>query len=132
MGARLLTSQDDQVNNNATITLSGGTIETASGVSETFGDLNLTTVSFLTFGEGATGNMSSGTYTPSEWPTINNFASRRKLVFKSDLTTTINTPSFFAFNRGGIASYSRDQGRSTFTITATCGCFASVIIQSDL
>ena len=38
-GATLLVSQNNQVNNAASVTLSGGTIRTASGVSEVFGNL---------------------------------------------------------------------------------------------
>jgi fibronectin-binding autotransporter adhesin len=60
-GATLLISQSNQVNNNATVTLSGGTITRGSGVSEVFGTLNLTQSSFLDFGSGATGTITFGT-----------------------------------------------------------------------
>jgi autotransporter-associated beta strand protein/T5SS/PEP-CTERM-associated repeat protein len=119
-GATLLISRNDQVNNLAEITLSGGTVKTAAGVSEAFGVLNLTTPSFLDFGAtyGNASSMSFGTYAPSYLLTINNFNFGSTLIFGSDLTTTINTSSFFTFNSGGIASYAWDQGSSTFTITA--------------
>jgi len=117
-GATLLVSQSNQVNNNATVTLSGGTITRGSGVSEVFGNLNLTQASFLDFGSGATGTITFGTYAPSALLTINNFGLGNTLVFGSDLTSTINNSSFFTFTNGGIASSSWNDGTSTFTITA--------------
>jgi len=117
-GATLLVSQSNQVNNNATVTLSGGTITRGSGVSEVFGNLNLTEASFLDFGTGTAGNLTFGTYTPSSLLTINNFGLGNTLVFGSDLTSTINNSSFFTFTNGGIASSSWNEGTSTFTITA--------------
>jgi autotransporter-associated beta strand protein len=115
-GATLLVSQSNQVNNNATVTLSGGTITRGSGVSEVCGTLNLTQSSFLDFGTGATGTITFGTYTPSSLLTINSFLPGNTLVFGSDLTSTINNSSFFTFTNGGIGSSSWNG--STFTITA--------------
>jgi fibronectin-binding autotransporter adhesin len=115
-GATLLVSQSNQVNNNATVTLSGGTITRGSGVTEVFGSLNLTQSSFLDFGTGTAGALTFGTYTPSVLLTINNFGLGNTLVFGSDLTSTINNSSFFTFTNGGIASSSWNG--STFTITA--------------
>jgi len=117
-GATLLISQSNQVNNNAAVTLSGGTITRGSGVSEVFGNLNLTQASFLNFGEGTAGNLTFGTYAPSALLTINNFAPGNTLVFGSDLRSTINNSSFFTFTNGGIGSSSWNEGTSTFTITA--------------
>jgi autotransporter-associated beta strand protein len=117
-GATLLISQSNQVNNNAAVTLSGGTITRGSGVAEVFGNLNLTQSSFLDFGTGATGTLTFGTYTPSSLLTINNFAPGNTLVFGSDLRSTINNSSFFTFTNGGIGSSSWNQSTSTFTITA--------------
>lgn len=117
--ATLLISQNNQVNNTATVSLTGGTIRTASGVSEAFGNLSVTGSGFLDFGTTSYANantISFGTYTPSALLTINNFDFGSTLVFKSDLTSTINNSSFFAFNNGGIASSSWNG--STFTITA--------------
>jgi hypothetical protein len=116
-GATLLLSRSDQVNDSATVTLSGGTITRGNGVSEVFGNLNLTDASFLDFGSGTAGNITFGTYTPSALLTVNNFLPGNTLVFGSDLTSTINNSSYFSFSSGGISS-SWNSGTSTFTITA--------------
>jgi autotransporter-associated beta strand protein len=117
-GATLLISQNNQVNNTATVSLTGGTIRTAAGVSEVFGNLTVTGSGFLDFGAtfGNASSMNFGTYTPSALLTINNFDYGSTLTFGSDLTSTINNSSFFTFNNGGIASSSWNG--STFTITA--------------
>ncbi|MEY3480201.1 MAG: hypothetical protein RIQ71_976 [Verrucomicrobiota bacterium] len=118
-GATLLVSQSHQVNNSAAVTLSGGTIARGSGVSEVFGNLNLTQASFLDFGTGAAGNLTFGTYAPSALLTINNFnVVGSTLVFGSDLRSSITNSSLFTFSNGGIASSSWNQTTSTFTITA--------------
>lgn len=119
-GATLLVSQNNQVNNAATVSLSGGTIRTGAGVTETFGNLNVSSSSFLDFG-ATFGNASSinfGTYTPSSLLTIGNFDFGSTLTFKTDLTSSITNSSLFAFNNGGISSFNWDAGTSTFTITA--------------
>jgi fibronectin-binding autotransporter adhesin len=119
--ATLLISQNNQVNNTAAVSLSGGTIRTASGVSEVFGDLTVTGSGFLDFGTTSYANANTinfGTYTPSALLTINNFDYGSTLTFGSDLTSTINNSSFFTFNNGGIANSSWNAGTSTFTITA--------------
>ena len=118
-GATLLISQNNQVNNGGSVTLSGGTIRTASGVSEVFGNLSVTGSGFLDFGTTSYANANTinfGTYTPSALLTINNFDYGSTLTFGSDLTSTINNSSFFTFNNGGIASSSWNG--TTFTITA--------------
>jgi fibronectin-binding autotransporter adhesin len=120
-GATLLISQNNQVNNTATVSLTGGTIRTAAGVSEAFGNLTVTGSGFLDFGTTSYANsntISFGTYTPSALLTINNFDYGSTLIFKSDLSSSITNSSFFAFNNGGIASSSWNAGTSTFTITA--------------
>ncbi|MGA1104822.1 MAG: autotransporter-associated beta strand repeat-containing protein, partial [Pseudomonadales bacterium] len=114
-GATLLLSQSDQVNNSATVTLSGGTIQRGSGVSEVFGNLSLTTGSFLDFGTGTTGTLSFGTYTPSALLTVSNFGSGNTLTFGSDLTDTIDG-ALFSFDSAFTSSW--NSGTSTFTITA--------------
>ncbi|MEI7864121.1 MAG: autotransporter-associated beta strand repeat-containing protein, partial [Chthoniobacterales bacterium] len=116
--ATLLISQSHQVNNSATVTLSGGTIQTASGVTETFGALNLTTGSFLNFGAvyGSGSSMNFGAYTATQQLSINNFDFGSTLTFGSDLTSSINNSSLFTFTNGGISSSSWNG--STFTITA--------------
>jgi len=117
-GATLLVSQSHQVNNGASVTLSGGTITRGSGVSEVFGNLNLTQASFLDFGNGASGNLTFGTYAPSALLTVNNFLPGNTLVFGSDLRSSITNSSLFSFSNGGIASSSWNPTTSTFTITA--------------
>lgn len=111
--AVLLISQSDQVNNNAAITLSGGTITRGSGVNEVFGSLNLTTGSFLDFGTGAAGNLTFGTYTPSALLTVNNFLPGNTLTFASNLTSE-QLSTNFTFDNG----FTSNWNGSTFTITA--------------
>ncbi|MEI7864523.1 MAG: autotransporter-associated beta strand repeat-containing protein [Chthoniobacterales bacterium] len=113
-GARLLISRSGQVNDDATITLSGGTIARGSGVSEIFGNLSLTQASFLDFGTGTAGTMTFGTYASSALLTINNFGLGNTLLFGSNLETTINNTSLFQFSGG----FTSDWNGSTFTITA--------------
>jgi autotransporter-associated beta strand protein len=116
--ATLLISRNNQVNNTATVSLSGGTIRTAGGVSEVFGNLSVTGSGTLDFGAtfGNASSMNFGTYTPSALLTINNFDFGSSLTFKSDLRSTINNSSLFTFTNGGIASSNWDG--TTFTITA--------------
>jgi autotransporter-associated beta strand protein len=120
-GATLLLSQSDQVNNAASVSLSGGTIQRGSGVSEVFGNLNLTTASFLDFGTGATGNMTFGTYqnneTPSALLTLNNFLPGNSFTFSSTSFSTNTVGTYFAFGTGYVGSSISSTG-STFTITA--------------
>lgn len=113
-GATLLISQSNQVNDVASVTLSGGTIKRGSGVSETFGNLNLTTASTLDFGSGTEGTLQFGTYTPSSLLTVGNFFKDNVLTFKSDLSSTINNTNHFAFS----GAFTTDWDGSTFTITA--------------
>ena len=115
---KLLLQTSNQVRDNARITLSGGTIQRGSGVSEVFGNLVVSSASFLDFGTGAPGNLSFGTYAPSALLTIQNFDFGSTLVFKSNLSNSITNASLFSFVNGGISSYSWDAGTSTFTITA--------------
>jgi autotransporter-associated beta strand protein len=119
--AVLLLSQSQQVNNSALVTLSGGTIRRGSGVSEAFGNLNLTTGSFLDFGTGAAGNLTFGTYqnneTPSALLTLNNFLPGNSLTFSSTSFNTNNVASYFTFGTGYAGSSISNDG-STFTITA--------------
>jgi fibronectin-binding autotransporter adhesin len=127
--AVLLISQSDQVNNSATVTLSGGTITRASGVSEVFGALSLDFDSVLDFGSGTSGNMRFGVYeggaTPSALLTVNNFFGGNTLTFGTDLSDYISssysgtafTSDYFNINStsGGFTS---SWNGSTFTITA--------------
>jgi hypothetical protein len=104
------------VNNSSAVTLSGGTIQRGSGVSEVFGNLNLTTGSFLDFGTGSTGTLSFGTYTPSALLTVDNFFQGNVLTFRSDLSGSINNTNSFRFDNAFTSSW--DSGSTTFTITA--------------
>jgi autotransporter-associated beta strand protein len=113
-GATLLISASNQVANTSEVTLSGGTIARGGGVSEVFGDLNLTADSFIDFGTGAIGSLQFGTYSPTELLTVSNFLIGNTLIFGSDLTSTINNASFFSFDNG----FTTDYSGGLFTITA--------------
>lgn len=113
-GASLLISQSDQVNNAATVSLSGGTIVRGAGVSEVFGALSLTGSGFLDFGTGVTGTLSFGTYAPSSLLTVQNFFPGNKLTFTSNLTDDIGNTGLFSFQ----GDFNSDWDGSTFTITA--------------
>lgn len=120
-GATLLVSQSNQVNSTASVTLSGGTIARASGVTQDFGNLTVSGSGTLDFGTGSTGTLSFGTYTPSALLAVNNFLQGNVLTFSSDLSGIL--PSL---QGGGYSSaqFSFDNGftsnwdGSTFTITA--------------
>ena len=112
-GAKLLLSATDQVRDSASVTLSGGTIQRASGVSEVFGNLSVTSASFLDFGTGATGKIGFGTYTPSELLTVQNFGEGNILTFGNNLTST-QISTYFSFDN----SFTTNWNGSTFTITA--------------
>ena len=116
-GATLLLSASNQVASSGgqTVTLSGGTITRASGVSEVFGNLNLTAASFLNFGSGTAGNLRFGTYTPSSLLTVQNFFVGNTLQFGTQLTSEQLTTNF-SFDNGFTTNW--DGGTSTFTITA--------------
>jgi autotransporter-associated beta strand protein len=119
--ATLLVSVSGQVSDTAAVTLSGGTIQRGAGVSEVFGNLNITTGSFLDFGTGATGNLTFGTYqnntTPSALLTLSNFLPGNSFTFSSTSFTTNNVASYFTFGTGYAGSSISNTG-STFTITA--------------
>jgi autotransporter-associated beta strand protein len=112
---KLLLQSSDQVRDNSIISLSGGTIQRAGGVSEVFGNLNLTTASFIDYGTGATGTLRFGTYTPSSLLTVQNFLPGNKLQFGSTLTEgELNNPTLFAFSNG----FTTGTEGGFFTITA--------------
>ncbi len=115
-GAFLLLSSSGNVSDAAEISLSGGTITRGSGVSEVFGNLNVSGGGFLDFGTGTAGTLSFGTYTPSALLTINNFGLGNTLTFGSDLSGSINNAALFSFDNGFNSSW--NSGTSTFTITA--------------
>ena len=121
-GAVLLISQDNQVNNSASVTLSGGTIQRGSGVSEVFGNLNITTASFLDFGTGATGSLTFGTYqdngTPSALLTLNNFIPGNSFTFVNANFSQGSINSYFTFGDGFVDYSLTNNGGNSFTITA--------------
>jgi autotransporter-associated beta strand protein len=90
-GAVLLLSASNQVDSGAgdTVTLSGGTITRSAGVSEIFGNLNLTSNSTLDFGTGAIGTLSFGTYTESALLTVANFLPGNKLQFATGFDSSL-------------------------------------------
>jgi autotransporter-associated beta strand protein len=119
--AKLLLSKSDQVNNSATVSLSGGTIERGDGVSETFGDLTVNSASKLDFGSGSsTGTLQFGNYTPNEVPgqiEVLNFRQGNALKFGNNVSSLLPSGgelsnAYFSFNNG----FTYDS--STFTITA--------------
>lgn len=117
-GATLLISQGNQVNDAASISLSGGTIARGAGVSETFGNLSVTGSGFIDFGTGATGELKFSTYAPSALLTVYNFLPGNRLVFVgSDLSGSINNASLFSF-QGAFTSTWNSAGAGTFTVTA--------------
>ena len=131
--AVLLISQSEQLNNSATVTLSGGAIQRNGGVSESFGALDLTAPSTLDYVGGAAGTLAFGAYegggTPDFKLTLNNFGANNVLSFGSNLSdflptgTTAGTSftnAYFTINgmtSGGFTS-AWNNGTSTFTITS--------------
>jgi fibronectin-binding autotransporter adhesin len=121
--ATLLLSSSDQVDSGATdvVTLSGGTIKRASGVSEVFGDLNVTAASFLDYSAGTAGSLTfTGLdYTPSGTLslTLQNFTQGSTLVIQN--TTDMSGLIGSAFKFGGTGGFGGSTfSNGTFTITA--------------
>jgi autotransporter-associated beta strand protein len=96
-GGKLLISADNQVLDSSAITLSGGTIQRGAGVSEVFGDINITSASTLDFGSGVTGTFQFQTYANAGLNTLTlaNFAAGNKLQFLGS-----------SFNAGNLAQLS--------------------------
>jgi autotransporter-associated beta strand protein len=122
VSATLLISQSGQVSESAVVTLSGGTIQRGAGVSEVFGNLNITGSGILDFGTDAVGNLTFGTYqdneaTPSALLTLNNFLPGNSFTFSSTSFTTNSVGNYFTFGTGYAGSSIAESG-STFTITA--------------
>jgi fibronectin-binding autotransporter adhesin len=123
-GATLLLSASGNVANTSLVTLSGGTIRRGAGVSEAFGNLNVTAESFLDFGTGA---LASGgyalrfeTYTASALLNVQNFLPGNKLQFASGFNAALLPTGGDLSN----ANFSFSNGFTTgtedgyFTITA--------------
>jgi autotransporter-associated beta strand protein len=116
-GGTLLVSQSNQVNDSAAVTLSGGTIQRGSGVTETFGNLNLTAASVINFGTGTTNSLNFSNYTGGGFKlSVTNFLAGNILTFKTDLSGSISNTSLFGFDNGFNSAW--NGGTSTFTITA--------------
>ncbi len=122
-GAILLLSASNQVDSGATdvVTLSGGTIQRASGVSEVFGDLNVTQASFLNFsaGTGGTIEFSGLDYAPSALLSLQlvNFTQGNTLIIRNTSNWSTGPGTGFTFGgTGGFGGSTFSDG--TFTITA--------------
>lgn len=116
-GAVLLLSRSNQVNDAANVTLSGGTILLDGTVTETVGNLSVTSASFLDFGNALGANLSFGDYTPSSLLMIASFVGLSTLTFTTDLTDYINDTEYFSFSNG-FSSAEWDSDTGVFTITA--------------
>jgi autotransporter-associated beta strand protein len=123
--AKLLISQSNQINDSATVSLSGGTIQLASGVTETFAALSLSQASTLDFGSGTTGNLSLGSYeggtsVPDAMLTINNFAPGNSFTFVNSAFAAngSNIGNYFTFGTGFVNRSITDNTGGSFTITA--------------
>jgi autotransporter-associated beta strand protein len=115
-GATLLLSSSGQVADTVNVTLSGGTIRRDGAVSATFGDLNLSTDSFLDYGTGAVGTLRFGLYSPeapAHMLTVANFSAGNRLQFGNSLSGE-QLNSFFTFDNAFVTGM--DGG--FFTITA--------------
>lgn len=117
--ATLIIDQSEQINNTATVSLSGGTIQRSGGVSETMGNLTLTATSSLNFGGVAEdkfikfGDLNMGAFTLN----VSNFLVGNKLQYNAaDYDAGFAFVSSFSFSASDARGYSFDSG--TFTITA--------------
>ncbi|MGA1129035.1 MAG: beta strand repeat-containing protein [Chthoniobacterales bacterium] len=115
-GGVLLLSSSDVVNDSATVSLSGGTIQRGGNVSEVFGDLSVTSASFLDYGAANdVGTIRFGSYTPSSLLTVQNFLPGNKLQFGNTISSTdLNNASLFSFS----SNFTTGTESGFFTITA--------------
>lgn len=128
----LLLATSGQVNDAAAITLAGGTIRCAAGVSEIFGALVVTADSTVDFGNGAGGTITFGTYAPTNRLTIANFNEGDRLVFRSDLTTQITNASLFKFASGAQGNYVWNVQSGTFTVEAAAAVAVEVTASNTV
>lgn len=117
--ATLLISASEQVTNTSTITLSGGTIQRGTGVSETFGNLVLTADSFLNYGGTAEdrflkfGNLALNGFTLE----ISSFLLGNKLQYNAaDYAAGLSLAETFSFSTSADLGFNFSGG--VFTITA--------------
>ena len=120
--AVLLVSQSNQVQDSASVSLSGGTITRGSGVSEVFGSLNVNGSGILDFGTGTAGRLTFGVYqdntaTASALLTLRNFIPGNSFTFINSSFTEEAIGSYFTFGPGFV-DYSLSNTDTTFTITA--------------
>ena len=117
----LLIANSNQVRDGASVSLSGGTIQRASGVTETFGNLTISGASTLDFGSGAAtaGTLQFQTYSNSgsSRVTVSNFSVGNKLQFLSSNFNSGNLAQF-AFSNGYTTSIETSMDKDYFTITA--------------
>jgi autotransporter-associated beta strand protein len=115
-GATLLISQSNQVSDTAAVSLTGGTITRGGNVGEVFGDLTVSTASFLDYGAAnSAGTIRFGTYAPSALLTVQNFLPGNKLQFGNTISSTdLNNTSLFQFSSG----FTTGTEGGFFTITA--------------
>ena len=115
--ATLLLSSSGNVADTANVTLSGGTIRRAAGVSEAFGNLNITSASFIDFGSTAESRfLDFGQITGSSLTILNMIVGNQ---FRFDATSFAAGESIansFSFQTSDARQYSFSSG--TFTITA--------------
>jgi fibronectin-binding autotransporter adhesin len=119
-GATLLVSASNQVIDSASVSLSGGTIQRGSGVSERFGDLSLTASSSLNFGNVAQSNfLQFGAFAPGAFTlNVSGFRVGNELRYNAaDLAAgQALLTSSIAFS--GSDGFSTSFGSGVFTITA--------------
>lgn len=115
-GGKLLLESSNVINDSATVSLSGGTIQRAGNVSEVFGDLSITSASFLDYGAANDlGTVRFGSYTPSSLLTVQNFLPGNKLQFGNSISSTdLENASLFSFS----SAISTGTEGGFFTITA--------------
>jgi len=114
-GATLLVSRSHQVGDGAGVTLAGGTIRLGSATSETFGDLSLTSASFLDFGPGGASVMRFSDYAPEFLLVVNQFLPGDKIQFTTGFPAfSVDDPALFSFS-GEFTTGIED---GSFTITA--------------
>jgi len=113
-------SASNQVDSEAgdTVTLSGGTIQRASGVSEVFGALSVTGASTINYGSTAESSfLQFGSVTGGNNLTISNFKNGNQFRFAAaDFNAGQSVAISFSFSGSDPTSYSFSSG--SFTITA--------------
>ncbi len=117
-GGTLLISAGNQVADTSTVTLSGGSILRGAGVSEAFGDLNVTSASNIDFGGTAESRfLQFGAVTGGSNLSVANFLLNNQFRFAAaDFAAGETIANSFTFLTSDFRSYSFASG--TFTITA--------------